>query len=474
VRVMSWEHFVLGSLDPEAIRAAAVDPRGGQLEQCCALLEELGRDPLHVDAARLQARFPGAQPLRLPGSGLVVALGELNTLPDYFSRPAELERAPARYLLPILQSVRTWNISQLRRTIGLAADRPRLADAMSYPRLGGLAEIAEGFALARHGRQCGIEPQERYPAVLSRNAGHFAPFSWYRWQRFHLEARDLLARAAACADPAEAGSLRLRARISAAFGDHFLQDSFAAGHLINKTLVMQWYVEWLAASPFPLPERDQLAAMTVAAQPYLHGPGHYEPVPAPDGSRVRPSRPPGTPPVTDPQAAAEAATLEERIAASGVIAADPSQRSAAYAAYLAFLSSSVASLAPGVIHGYFNRTSLVTASGPAAEAGRYRIWGDWTMLASQEGAGRAADAAAASRRAIAELLRDGSTDVTSEQVFRQFPDRVEQDGVLLSLPDWHREHLHGQCVRELFRLPSAQFLRVITPLTLPRFTSSPR
>ncbi len=33
------------------------------------------------------------------------------------------------------------------------------------------------------------------------------------------------------------------------FGDHFLQDSYAAGHLINKTQIMMWFVNWLDAHP---------------------------------------------------------------------------------------------------------------------------------------------------------------------------------------------------------------------------------
>jgi hypothetical protein len=65
-----------------------------------ALLEQLGRDPRHVDEERLQAEHPGAQTLCLPGSGLVVTLGELNVLPDYLAHPAEIENAPEAFLLP--------------------------------------------------------------------------------------------------------------------------------------------------------------------------------------------------------------------------------------------------------------------------------------------------------------------------------------------------------------------------------------
>ena len=111
--------------------------------------------------------------------------------------------------------------------------------------------------------------------VLARNASHFAPFSWYRWHSFHLTARALIARSAA-ADGEEREALRRRARVCAGYADHFLQDSFAAGHLVNKTLVIQWYIEWLAAAGVSYPYRDVLDALTVARQPLLHGPGHYD------------------------------------------------------------------------------------------------------------------------------------------------------------------------------------------------------
>ena len=59
---------MLGDLDPARLGAEHLDAQ-------CALLEQLGRDPRHVDEERLRARHPGAETLRLPGSGLVVTLG---------------------------------------------------------------------------------------------------------------------------------------------------------------------------------------------------------------------------------------------------------------------------------------------------------------------------------------------------------------------------------------------------------------
>src|SRR6202041_3447454 len=115
--------------------------------------------------------------------------------------------------------------------------------------------------VSKLGRQHGFAPEKRYCAVLARNSGHFAPFSWYRWRAFHLGARELVARPAT-ETGAERAALGLRAGTWAGYADHFLQDSFAAGHLVNKTLVIQWYIEWLAAAGVSYPGRDVLDTLT--------------------------------------------------------------------------------------------------------------------------------------------------------------------------------------------------------------------
>jgi len=344
---------------------------------------------------------------------------------------------------------------------------------MRYPLLGPLAETAEITAVTVLGRRLGFAPADWYASVLARNAGHFAPFSWYRWHSFHLAARALITRSAtARGDEREA--LRWRARIYAAYADHFLQDSFAAGHLVNKTLVIQWYIEWLAAAGVSYPHRDILDALTVARQPLLHGPGHYDRATARrrgmttgpgDGAGDstggdRAGAVPGPP--WDPQDVADAPTLEERITASGVTGGTDTERRAAYAAYLAMLGSGTVQLAVKVAHEYLNKRSLVVAAGP--DGPRFRIYGDHTLLASPDGALRTAAAAAASRQAITELLRDGETSVDSWDIFDSFPDHVEQDGRLVSLPEWHRGGLRDQCF-ELFGRPSTRAVRVIMSST---------
>lgn len=478
-RYMAWEHLMLGTAGPrearELVRETTLRVTSApRLGAYWSSLEELGRDPENVDPSLLAARYPGVTPIRLPGSGLVVTLGELSILPDYLSRPDDMASAPRSFLLPLVQSVREWNIRVLRRAAGQTPRRAagstsrmprrrRLRPALTYPSLGGMAELAEGVQVTRLGGRCGFPPWERYQSVVSRNAGHFAPFSWYRWQDHHLKARALARQAHRGAGPGERAALTARAWIYAGYADHFLQDSFAAGHMINKMLVMQWYAEWLVNSRLPVPEREHLAAVTAAAQPAMHGSGYYHPVPDErDPRRMVPSPTPGAPAVTDPQAVVEATTLAGRVAASGVTGANFPERITAYSSYLTLLRSSVVQSAAGAIHGYLNGNSLVVAAG--ADGERYRMWGDGTLLRGEEPAARAAAAGELSRQAIADLLEHGETAISSREIFARFPDHVEQDGVLVSLPEWHGGGLRDRCFGDFFRMPSARVMRAATTI----------
>jgi hypothetical protein len=459
--MMAWEHSLLGDLDPALVQAAASGDRR-PVDGYRSLLGELGRAPRQVEKARLRGSHPGLDTVRLPRSGLVVTVGELNVLPDYLGRPEEIEAAPLRFIGPLIQSVRSWSITELGRSAGHRARLPRLLPgSMRYPLLGPLAETAEISAVTMLGRRLEFAPRDWYASVLARNASHFAPFSWYRWHSFHLMARALISRSAAAAGE-ERAALRRRARVYAGYADHFLQDSFAAGHLVNKTLVIQWYIEWLAAAGVSYPYRDVLDALTVARQPLLHGPGHYDRAGARRRGLMagqgdgRAGTVPGPP--WDPQDVADAPTLEDRIAASGVTGDTDAERRAAYAAYLTMLGSGTVQLAVKVAHEYLNKHSLVVSAGP--DGPRFRMYGDHTLLASPEGALRTAQAAAASRQAITDLLRDGETLVDSLDIFDSFPDHVEQDGQLVSLPAWHRGGLRDLCF-ELFGRRSTRAVRAL-------------
>jgi hypothetical protein len=460
-RYMAWEHCLLGDLDPALVYEAARSATGTggmHLEAQCALIELLGADPQAVDEERVHAEYPGTETVRLPGSGLVLTLGELSVLPDYLAHPADIETAPAAFLEPLVQSLRSWSVMELRRSSGRPGPRRLLRGSMGYPLLPGrAAEISEAVEVDALGRRCGFEPWNLYSSVVARNATHFAPFSWYQWQAFHLMARELITRSRASA-AGDRESLRTRARIYAGFADHFLHDSFAAGHLANKTLVMQWYIEWLAQSRIPYPEHQVLERMTSDRQPALHGPGRYdrEASARPVAAAARELR------TTD-----DAATMAGRIAASQVVADTEEELLAAYEAYLAMLGSSTIQLAAGVVHGHFNKRSLVVAAGP--DGRRFRLHGDNTLLTDGEGARQAAQAAAASRRAIRELLEQGATDITDAEILATFPDHVEQSGALVSLPRWHETGLRDVCFGELFGDWRTRMSRVFVSAAAPRF-----
>jgi len=470
-RYMAWEHLILGTAGQDdardIVREANGTAGGSPLAGYCRLMTTLGLDPENADPVRASAG--GVPAVRLPGSGLVVTLGEISILPDYLSRPEDIERAPKKFVLPLVQSTRAWNIREMGSVAGGGADgkrgpkHPKLQSTMAYPSLGGMAEIGEALQVTRLGRRCGFPAWERYQSVVSRNACHFAPFSWYRWQDYHLKARDLARQAHDAKDPAERDVLTTRAWISAGYADHFLQDSFAAGHLINKTLVMQWYADLLIRSRLPVPERRHLAAVTHTAQPGLHGPGYYRPVADErDPDRLVPSPTPGAPAVADPQATVEAATLEGRVAASGVVGHDLTERISAYSSYLKLLRSSVVQSVSGTIHDYLNEKSLIVAAG--ADGERFRMYGDWSMLQGEDSAGRAGAAGELSRQAVADILADGETPVSSRKIFEMFPDHVEHDGTLVPLEQWHDARLRDWCHADFFTGRSARVLRAATTI----------
>jgi hypothetical protein len=459
-RFMAWEHLLLGNLDPDGVLAAVGVAAAGRddrqastpLGRQHALLAELGRHPHSADEKLLAERFPGVTVVRLSASGLLVTAGELNVLADYISDPADVDSAAEAFIGPLVQAVRLQSARQLRALRGgrvghgVSGRQPGGGhppwDKLRYPAARTFAEIRELTEIDALGRRCQLPAWKLYSSVLSRNAAHFAPHSWYRWQSLHLLARELIRQAGA--SPARRDQLRSYAQVVAGFADHYLQDSFAAGHLINKTLVMQWYIEWLLQSRLPVADRDRLAAMTVREQPYLHGPGLYDPVDEAWGEGPAGSGPPGA----DPESAMAAGSAAERELASGVTGSTPAARQQAYEDYVTMLRSSAVQYATRVVHDYLNTRPLIVAGQP--DGPRYQIRGDRTMLDDDAGAIAAAAAATASRRAISDLLDHGQTAITPGEILAMVPRLVVADGALIPLPDWHDGALKQLCMTRLF------------------------
>jgi hypothetical protein len=458
-RYMAWEHVLLGNLDPQAIMQLQPEARGATsatqlLIEQCALLDELGRNPRDGDVDKLRASYPGVPIMRLPGSGLILTAGELNVLPDYLSGPEAIITAPVEFLLPLVQAVRAQTYRHFQRMLGRRRVSRREWSALRYPDVRVLPDIRESIEVDGLGKQCQLPAPERYLSVLARNACHFAPFSWYRWQSSHLRARQLIAEASEAATDPDRQRLRCTAQLFAGYADHFLQDSFAAGHLVNKTMVMQWYVEWLTNSGSRLRDRELLSAMTCERQPDLHGPDLY----CPYSEGYEPAS-------LDPQTAVEAPTLDERIDLSGIRGRTSQERNLAYQSYLAMLGSSVAQLSASVVHDYFNRRSLVVAS--TAEGPGYRIWGDRLLLNGGAGTLAATHAAQASRQAIADLLETGETDITVRQIFESMPTHVEVRGTLVPLPQWHELEVSELCRQDLFGRPGTRLRRLLLSIASP-------
>ena len=120
-----------------------------------------------------------------------------------------------------------------------------------------------------------------------------------------------------------------------------------------------------------------------------------------------------------------------------------------------------------MLHGYFNKRSLVVAAGP--DGTPFRMHGDRTLLAGGDGALHAAGATAASRRAVAELLAHGETGITCQEIFESLPDHVEQEGTLVALRQWHDSSLRDLCFGELFSLRRTSATRILASAVCRRF-----
>jgi hypothetical protein len=226
-----------------------------------------------------------------PGSdSIVVTYSEINTLPDLFGNPETMANTRKKKVFSLLQGVRQQTYieldnlykelfgeyrSELRKVrlgaLGREGDfaeatgpRAQAVNAWAYEKR---TEMQVNTATeAKKGENKGAS--EQYFAALERNACHFAPYSWDQWEKYHRSARKLAADSALAKDNAQdmqemsqqgvgipevaieqekkdSEKLANQAMLENAFGEHYLQDSFAGGHLIDKTKIMQWFMEWM-------------------------------------------------------------------------------------------------------------------------------------------------------------------------------------------------------------------------------------
>ena len=244
--------------------------------------------------------------LALPSSGkapaLIITYGEMNTLADFYGDLETMKSADPKDRRSIVQSVRKETFLRLKEiydkirsslTKDEAKDEDVKALKKQYKKIAktkfagsaavdfisgvkGQADLLAGDK-PLIGQSTGAQGEKnKYGATLARNMCHFVPESWHAWARDHGEAIALARQAFAARDEAkrlqtafdkedfsrrpldqndatlaiklkeaEANRLANDALLNNGFGDHYLQDSYASGHMINKTQIMQWYVEFV-------------------------------------------------------------------------------------------------------------------------------------------------------------------------------------------------------------------------------------
>ena len=482
-RHSSWEHVMLGDTPPSRLADATVagQDRNHLLSREWARVQAFGLDAT-IDP---RGRFPEYRWLQLEGSALWITYGELNALADYLPDPGAIDSRPAADMIPVLQRMRAGILRSIRDSVGFPAGSMAGQAASGLDFVPGAQAAGEVSALDAATADLGVN---RYQGLLARNACHFAPMSWQRWALHHNQAREeaLEANGGRCRDAplrddvtAATNRHERAAWMNNGYGDHFLQDSFAAGHLVNKTLVMQWFAEHLADLPYlhwsrlispfirlgperpdwGVPDRDELRGMSEGAQPGVAGRHLYgAPLPGRTSAEDRASGDSAL----DPQTAQERSTAEGRMAGSGVGATNVRTRDEAYQLYLEMLNSSYLQLAAGEVHNWFNARGLSVGNG---KGDRMTVGGDDTLLdqSGRLGAERAGEAAHLSQQAISDLLNEGATTITVEQIFELVPTSVywrDADGGerQLSLEEFQDEVVHDLCRETIF----PQVVRALT------------
>ncbi len=424
----SWEHRLLGDASSDDLYSLshAAPNRTDLLKSLRDYLQMWQVNPDHVTPDEITERYKDIRTVTLKTSGLLVTYGELNTLPDYLANAGDIDALPREILQPIVQAVRQEGYANVLKLLGDDPNFQKFDYAVTtYLSNGTLNDVWESIWLdvltanlptnIPAGSLSG--GTNSYSAILARNACHFAPYSWYRWRQSYDAA---VATAQAAFKSGDAETAR-QAWIQHGYADHFLQDSFAAGHLINKTLVMQWYVDWAAPKWFvSVPDWVEIQTMTAARQPGLAARGLYTGVPGG---------------VRDPQTTQEQGTLPERIAMSGVQADGAITQDAAYQNFLILLSNSVVQSSSLALHDCINDQGLYVTS--EDEKTPFQIFGDGTMLRGGDGVKIASDTAHMSQRSILDVLEKGTTSITADAIRRRFPTSASwKDGPTLPLEQW--------------------------------------
>jgi len=162
---------------------------------------------------------------------VVLTYGEANALlEDYYDGWSQLKKAPAPEVEQLVALFR-------REKTALAANKPLPTEA----------EYEQATAGRKSGTGQAGAATKTYLELAAENVAHFSPDNRDRFAKLHkealkrgVEAFNLRAKGkTADADAAEADAILINAD-----ADHFLQDAFAAGHLMSKPLIQLATVEF--------------------------------------------------------------------------------------------------------------------------------------------------------------------------------------------------------------------------------------
>jgi len=253
------------------------------------------KDPMwQVELVALPAP-EGEQPL-------IITYGEMNTLADFYGDLETMRSADPEMRRQIVQSVRQETFFQLKdiytklqnsltdkekedenvRGAQQMMSQNELYNQIFGFKFKGAVSLTDYISdkrgqgeLLTGAQSTGAKGETNsYGASLGRNACHFVPESWHAWARYHAQARthadiafdrrtkaqkieqDIQQQNIGQDDPGmladlvdryhkEADEAANEALLNNGFGDHYLQDSYASGHMLNKTQIMQWYVQYL-------------------------------------------------------------------------------------------------------------------------------------------------------------------------------------------------------------------------------------
>ena len=225
------------------------------------------------------------------------------------------------------------------------------------------------------------------------------------------------------------------------------------GHLINKTLIMQWFVEWAHSTNLFIEDWDLLKQVTTTLQPNIAGLQLYNP----DYSGLG----------TDPQTVQEQRTFPERMALSGVQGNTVEDRKRAYQRYLTFLSSVITQAAANAVHDAYNDQAVWVSSKFQPKA--YQVYGDDTLFTGKNGhigARITSETGLLAAGAIYELMRHGQTRITCQQIRERFPTRAGRNAGVEPLENWSF-HQKKWIIDEVFNSTSFLGKRILTQ-TFPR------